>query len=113
MARIKICKDKSCKDAATTSGYCRLHYLKRWKDIKDAQRTKAAKRLNRYVERVLRENPDDYMEVIRRDLENEEFEESMVEALDFSEDAAVAMSEGEEETEIDRIIRKLKVEEGF
>ena len=113
MVKIRICKEKGCKDAATTQGFCRLHYLKRWKQIKDAKHASATKKLNRYVEKVLRENPNDYMDVIRRDLSREDFEESIVQALDFSEEGMIQSSQSDEDTEIDRIIRKLKVEEGF
>lgn len=113
MARIRICKEKGCKDAATTSGFCRLHYLRNWKQIRDAKREAGAKRLNRYIERVLRKNPDDYLDVIRRDLEKPDFEDSVVRALDFGEDASAQVEEGDDENEIDRIIKKLKIEEGF
>jgi len=113
MARIRICKEKGCKDAATTDGFCRLHYLRNWKEIKDAKKEAGAKRLNRYIERVLRENPDDYLDIIRRDLERPDFEDSVVRALDFGEDSGASVEEGDDENEIDRILRKLKIEEGF
>lgn len=113
MARIKLCREKGCSDAATTGGYCRLHYLRRWKQIKDSQRASAAKKLNRYIERICKQNPDDYLEVIKRDLKKPDFEESVVHSLDFSEGAASSTSEEEDEAEIERIIKKLKVEEGF
>ncbi len=113
MAKIKICKEDGCSDAATTAGYCRLHYLKRWKAIKDAEREIAARRLNRYIERICRENPDDYMDVIRRDLKRPDFDDVVGEELDFSEDAATSLGELNNETEIEEIIRKLKIEEGF
>jgi len=113
MARIRICKEKGCDDAATTSGFCRLHYLKRRKRIKDERRQVAARKLNRYIERVCKENPDDYIDIIRRDLKKPDFEDSVVRALDFSEGAALSVGDADEEEEIERIIKKLKVEEGF
>ncbi len=113
MARIRICKEKGCNDAATTSGFCRFHYLKQWKQIKDAEKSAGAKRLNRYIERVLKENPNDYLDVIKRDLGKPDFEDSVVRALDFGEGASAQVEESDDENEIDRIIRKLKIEEGF
>lgn len=113
MARIRICKEKGCNDAATTSGFCRLHYLRKWKQIKDAEKSAGAKRLNRYIERVMKENPADYLDVIKRDIGRPDFEDSVVKALDFGEDASAQVEESDDENEIDRIIRKLKIEEGF
>jgi hypothetical protein len=113
MARIKICKEVGCHDASTTAGYCRLHYLKRWKQIKGEERGVAAKRLNRYIEKICRENPDDYLDVIKRELSRADFEESSVAALDFGDDLNVPSGEQADDEEIERIIKKLKVEEGF
>ena len=113
MARIRICKEKGCSDAATTSGFCRFHYLKKWKQIKDVEKSTGAKRLNRYIERVMKENPNDYLDVIKREIGRPDFEDSVVKALDFGENASAQVEESEDESEIDRIIRKLKIEEGF
>ncbi len=113
MAKIKICREEGCNDAATTAGFCRLHYLKRWKQIKDRERNEATKRLNRYIEKVCKENPEDFVDVIRRDLGREDFEESVVKSLDFGEEAEISSAENDNEDEIERIIRKLKIEEGF
>ncbi|MFH1830774.1 MAG: hypothetical protein ABH871_08385 [Pseudomonadota bacterium] len=113
MTKIKICKEDGCNDASTTAGFCRLHYLRHWKAIKDAQREAATRRLNRYIERVLRENPDDYMDVIRKDLKRDDFDEIVGGELDFGEDASSVLGEPNDEAEIEEIIRKLKIEEGF
>ncbi len=59
MARkIKICTEDGCHNAQTSKEYCRLHYLKNWKTIKAEEEKKAAKRLNRYVEGIMKRNPD-------------------------------------------------------
>ena len=36
---IKLCKAANCQDTATTSGYCRIHYLKLWQKIKEEEKT--------------------------------------------------------------------------
>jgi len=114
MARIKLCKEKGCKDAATTDSYCRLHYLKHWRRIKQAQKKVSARRLNRYIEFVCKQNPDDYMEVIRKDLRSPQFANYVDENFAEQEEGLfLERGEGEEEEEIDRIIKKLKIEEGF
>ena len=112
MARIKICKEPGCKDAASTEGYCRLHYLMHWKRIRKAKKIAAARKLNRYIEHICKENPDDYMEVIRKDLRSSKFPEYVDEAFGESEGELV-FEEGQGEEDIDRIIKKLKIEEGF
>ncbi|MFA4874833.1 MAG: hypothetical protein WC956_03165 [bacterium] len=112
MARIKICKEDNCHDAATTNGYCRLHYLRRWKEIHEARKRGAARKLNRYIERVVRENPDDYAEVIRKDLENPDFDRFVEDAFG-SEQEEIPFDEETAEEEIEQILRRLKVEEGF
>ncbi len=59
MARkIKICSAEGCNNAQTTKEYCRLHYLQNWKTIKAEEKRKASKRLNRYVEGIMKRNPD-------------------------------------------------------
>ncbi|MBN1282507.1 MAG: hypothetical protein JXA24_01895 [Proteobacteria bacterium] len=112
MARIKICKEPDCRDAATTDGYCRMHYLKHWSSIKQASKRAAIRRLNRYIEHVCRENPDDYADVIRKDLRSPQFA-GFAEEGSLGEDEGVIFGEGASEEEIERIIKKLKVEEGF
>ena len=59
MARkIKICLAKGCNNTQTTKEYCRLHYLQNWKTIKAEEKRKETKRLNRYVEGIMKRNPD-------------------------------------------------------
>lgn len=113
MARINICKEKSCKDAATTEGYCRLHYLRNWKQIKREKRRRAAKKLNQYIEGICRRHPDRYMDEIKKDIRSPLFDKYVEETFGYgSEDADVFGGPGYEE-EIERLIRKLKIEEGF
>ena len=112
MAKIRICKEPDCSDSATTEGYCRLHYLRRWRRIKQAQRRAAARRLNRYIEHVCKNNPDDYLETIKKDLRSPQFANYVDE--NFSdEEGGLFLDEASDEEEVDRIIKKLKVEEGF
>ncbi len=112
MARIKICKEPDCQDAATTGGYCRLHYLKHWSRIRQAEKRAALRRLNRYIEYVCKQNPEDYVEAIKKDLRSPQFA-NYVDDNFADEEGAVLFDEAEDEEAIDRIIKKLKVEEGF
>ncbi len=70
--KVKICKDTGCQNTATTLGYCRIHYLKNWHEIKREQKAKSVQNLNRYIEHVMKANPDGYLDVIRHDLHDED-----------------------------------------
>ncbi len=54
--KIKICTELDCQNAQTTQDYCRLHYLKNWRELKEKQKKKDDKKLNRYVEGIMKRN---------------------------------------------------------
>jgi hypothetical protein len=110
MARIRICKEEGCKDAATTGGYCRLHYLKNWKRIKNAAKKRAAKKLNRYVESMMKRHPKRYVEAIKEDLKKDRFRSYEDSGFgDDEEDEADALfGEPNYDEEVRELIEKLK-----
>ncbi len=57
--KLKICKENDCSNSPTTAGYCRLHYLKNWRSLKVEKKKKEAKSLDRYIDNVLRNSPDE------------------------------------------------------
>lgn len=115
MTHIKICKEEGCTNASTTKGYCRLHYLRNWKQIKDGERRKAAKKLNRYIEHVIRKHPDRYVDIIKRDLRDPGFDDFIEEHFGGEEEDGNLLFSDEPsyEEEIENLIRQLKVEKGF
>lgn len=114
MAHIKICKEADCQNAATTEGFCRLHYLRNWKRIKDEARRKAARKLNRYIESVIRRHPDRYVEMIKKDLRSPSFDQYVAEHFgDEGEAEEIFQDEPTYEEEIERLIKQLKIEKGF
>lgn len=115
MARIRICKDKECQDAATTEGYCRLHYLKHWKDIRDEKKQKAAKKLNQYIEYICKKHPDRYMEVIKKNLRSRDFDGRVGNLFDEegSPGPGLPFTGADYEEEVERLISELKVEKDF
>jgi hypothetical protein len=112
MAKIRICKTADCSNAATTRGYCRLHYLKHWKEIRAEQKRVAVRRLNRYIEHMCRKHPSDYLEIIRRELRNPEGVKALDEQFSAEEDV-LHFEEGTSDEDINELIRKLRVEKGF
>ena len=114
MSRIRICREEGCHNAATTGGYCRLHYLKYWRHIRDDKRKKAAKKLDRYIESVVAKHPDRYMEVIKKDLRSPNFGRFVDEHFAGEEDDELDLEEEEAyDEDIDLLIKQLKIEKGF
>lgn len=114
MAKIKICKEPGCHNAQTTSGYCRLHYLKNWKKIKHKQQRKSADRLNRYVESIVKQHPDHYLEVIKEDLRSKNFEKLVEDRYREELDELYHIFDDKTyEEDIEQLIKDLKVEDDF
>ncbi len=115
MPRIKICKEANCHNAATTAGYCRLHYLKNWKKIKERRRQAAARKLNAYIESVVKKHPDRYMEVIKRDIRNPHFDKYIQETFgyDDEDEASDIFGEPAYDEEVEKLIRDLKLEKDY
>lgn len=113
MARIKICKHEGCKDAATTRGYCRLHYLKYWKRIKDEEGKKSANKLNKYVEHIVKSHPDRYMDVIKENLRDESFGDEVEDVFDRMSGGEALFDDPTYDEEIDNLIKELKIEKNY
>lgn len=103
----KFCLHESCKNTVATKGFCRLHYISHWKEIKAGEKAKSEKRLNAYVDRMARRYPKDYMERIKENLEDpEKFQASMDEL--GPEDKEV---ETENENEfLEKFLRDIKID---
>lgn len=110
MPRIKICKEEGCHNAQTASGYCRLHYLKNWRKIKDEQEEKAAKRLDRYINSVYKRHPTKYIEVIKEEINNNKIPKGDYDDMD---DLCHMFNEPTYEEDIERLIQDLKIEKDF
>jgi hypothetical protein len=112
MAKIKICKEEGCHNAQTTAGFCRLHYLKNWKNIKKEQQERSAKKLNRYIEAICRKHPDKYIEVIKDEIKSNKFK-SHDEANEEMDDLYRLFNEPTYEEDVERLIKELKIEKDF
>ena len=114
MAKIKICKEKECHNSQTTDGFCRLHYLRNWKKIQTEKKKKAAKNLNRYVESVLKRNPDRYVDEIKKDIRSKDFNKRIGDEFGFGEEEPVILFEPTAtDEEIESILDQLKIEKEF
>jgi hypothetical protein len=54
---IKICKEEKCNDMQTTGEYCRLHYIKNWKKLKENQCLKEGITYEEFVKRIILKKP--------------------------------------------------------
>lgn len=114
MPRIKICQEPGCHDAGKVRGYCRLHYLKNWKTIKADAKSKAADRLNRYVEGICQRHPDRFLEVIRDNIKEGTVEESREGSISSSEELENVLSElGYNEDNVEALVNKIKIDENY
>lgn len=113
--KLRICAEAGCRNLQTTKGYCRLHYLKNWRQVKTERQRKAAERLNRYVEGICKKYPDRYMEIIRKDLRHDrEFAPPVDEAFSPDEVDGILHDLGyPDDNDLDRLISHLKIDKGF
>ena len=110
MGRIKICKESNCKNAATTEGYCRLHYLKCWKDLREHKKQRAAEKLNQYVEFICKKNPDTYMDVLRKDIRSGKVAQDFAEGAD---ELTTLFNDPSYEEDMRDLLKELKIEKDF
>ena len=108
MSRIRICKDEHCKNAATTGGFCRLHFLKNSKRLKEEDHRRAAKRLNRYIESVVKRHPDRYLEMIKKDLCSADFERMIDTQFADEDNNGFILDEAAYDEEVRELIEKFR-----
>ena len=113
--KIRICIEPGCKNAQTTKDYCRLHYLKNWKKIKDEEQKKAADRLNKYVEGICKKFPERYVDVIRREIRTEkgDFQKAVDEVAGGEEESYEGLGFQDDDDGIDKLITRIKLDKDF
>lgn len=110
--KVKLCKQKGCDNTATTSNYCRVHYLKNWRDIKEKAKKKALKNLNKYIDHIMNKHPDGYMDKIREDLRD--FDQFAKKAENFnSEDNFHDIMDELSHDDVNKIIDAIKVDDSY
>lgn len=113
MPKIRLCKAKDCHNATTTEGYCRLHYLQNWKKVQLEKKKKSAKNLNRYVEAILKQHPDHYVEEIKKDIRSKGFQEKIEGAFGAEEEPWSLFDAGVSDEELEQLIDKIKIDKDF
>lgn len=110
---VKLCREKDCKNEQTTMGFCRLHYLKNWKKVREKQRKKATQSLNKYVEYMMKKHPDDFIENIKGDLRHAGRFQKKAEQFFGEDDFHDIMDEVEIGEAVDQILDNMKVDESY
>lgn len=106
-----ICREVACESLATTTTYCRLHYIKNWKKIRLKEQILSEGKLNQFIDELVGKYPEKYIEAIRVDLTNDKDFMKVVADLELGEPAEEfegaggGDSEGAEEGIIDTIRR--------
>ncbi len=112
--RIKICKEAGCKSEQTIEGYCRLHYLKSWKKVREEKKKKSLRALNRYVDNIIKQNPDKYVENLKDNLRNPlDFESKDYSSPLFQDEFDTIMEELEFKQDLDQLLNRIKVDKSF
>lgn len=112
MPKIKICSEPACQNARTTEKFCRLHYLRNWRQIKQDKAEKAAKRLNSYVESMCKKHPDSYLDKIKKDLKTEGVVNEFMDPSAYTDELDEVMEDlGYKEDSIDNLVKNIKVDE--
>ncbi len=110
---IKLCKEEKCHNEQTTLGYCRLHYLKNWKKIREKQRKKAITNLNKYIDHIMKKHPDNYVETIKQDLRDGNRFQQKAEEFFSTEEYGDIMEQVDAEHEMQRIVDNIRIDENF
>lgn len=117
MPKIKLCIEENCKNVQTTQNFCRLHYLKNWRQIKTTSQKKAMDRLNKYVEGICKKYPEKYVDAIRRDIKGGHLDQQkpVDEALSGSEtgDDLFEQMGYRDEDGIDRLLSHIKLDKDY
>lgn len=101
------CLEKGCDNPATTSGYCRFHYIKNWKDIKRKQAILQEGKLHEYIEELISKFPAKFLEGIINDLSDEKSFFNILKELNIESDDD--LFDSDDEDSLDDIAFETKV----
>lgn len=103
----RFCLGDSCHLQGTIKGYCRMHYISHWREIRDKKNQRAEKRLDDFVNRLAEKYPKDYLQKIKEGLEDEDKFTKTVQEVEAEPDKENIETEREF---LERFERKIKIE---
>lgn len=111
--KIKLCKEQGCFNQATTAGFCRFHYLKNWKKLRVERQKKASKNLNRYIDNILRNDPDQALAKLKYDIRSEISFDASDDKGYYKDAVREAIEDLGLREDLDHMIDSIKIDEGF
>ncbi len=111
--KIKICRESGCMTEQTTDGFCRLHYLKNWKKIRTEKKKKSLRSLNKYVDNIIKNDPDHYVDTLKENLRNPLDFGSASSSFFSRDDVDDVMEELGYKEDLDQMLDNIKVDKGF
>jgi hypothetical protein len=90
------CLEKDCDNLATTNGFCRLHYIKNWGEIKNREEIILHGRLNEVIVLVLSKIPLKFISDILEDIQDDKSFYKVLKELNID-TKGEGFEEGEEE----------------
>ena len=111
--KIKLCKEEGCSNQQTTAGFCRLHYLKNWKGIRSEKKKKAAKNLNKYIDNIVKSNPDRAVDGLKSNLRDEPVFEKSLDEMFYNDSVRELMADLGYREDLDTLIDTIKVDEDY
>src|SRR5262249_26474193 len=111
--KIKICQEADCMSEQTTDGFCRLHYLKNWKRIRTDKKKKSLRSLNKYIDNIIKNEPDHYVDTLKENLRNPLDFGASTSGFFSKDDVDDVMEELGYKEDLDNLIDNIKVDKGF
>lgn len=109
--KTRKCVESGCNRERAIGEFCRLHYLKNWKEIVEERRTKAREALNKYVENLHERHPDDFMDVLKSDIEDEEVFKSRLNTMGFKQELEGGKDSPFDADTVDELLDELDFDE--
>ena len=86
------CVERNCDAPSSTKGYCRLHYIANWKNIKKREAILIDGKLQDFIEDLARKYPLKSIELVLNDLSDEKsffaaLSEMNIESMDDDQDS--------------------------
>jgi hypothetical protein len=103
------CCISSCSNTTEINEYCRFHYIMHWNRIKKVERVEAERRLNKYIEEITKKYPTEYLEIIKKNLEDTKSLEKIVQDMNLEDDMDF-LEDTLEEKELENMYRNIKTD---
>ena len=109
--KMKTCSEPGCSLPKTTTEFCRLHYIKNWKEIVRERREKAREKLTQYVESLSEKYPDEYVDMLETDLGDETVLKKRLHEFGFREELEEGAKNPFEATEVKDLLEDMEMED--